>query len=164
MKISIIVAMDEDRGIGIDNKLPWKLSDDLRRFKKLTMGHPIIMGRKTFESIGKPLPGRINIIVTRKKDYRPPGCVIANSHLEAIDLARSQKSEEVFVIGGEEIYRTFLEFTDKIYLTIVHTRQSVDTFFPNFDMDQWLEKCSKTVPADESNEFTTTFKILKRPN
>jgi dihydrofolate reductase len=122
------------------------------------------MGRKTFESIGKPLPGRTNIIVTRKKDYHLPGCLIANSHLEAIDLARSQKNEEVFVIGGEEIYRTFLDFTDKIYLTVVHTRQSADTFFPNFDMDQWLEKCSKTIPADESNEFTTTFKIYQRPN
>ncbi len=164
MIISFIVAMDENRGIGINNKLPWKLSNDLRRFKKLTMGHSIIMGRKTFESIGKPLAGRKNIIVTQNPDFHKPDCFITHSPLEAINLARDLGEQEVFVIGGKEIFQNLLDMVVKIYLTLVHTHQKVDTYFPDVDMNQWREVFSKSYPADESNEFSTTFKILERIN
>lgn len=162
MKISIIAAMDENRAIGIDNRLPWRLSYDLKRFKKLTLGHHIIMGRKTFESIGKALPGRENIIVTRNLSFLAPGCMVTNSPLEAIELARKRGEEEVFVIGGEEIFRNVMDIADKFYLTIVHSCGNADIYFPEFNLDYWQEEFSETIPADESNEFATTFKILER--
>jgi dihydrofolate reductase len=154
--------MDENRGIGIDNRLPWRLSDDLKRFKKLTLGHHIIMGRKTFESIGKALPGRENIIVTRNLGFHAPGCLITNSPLEAIELARKRGEEEVFVIGGEEIFRNVMDIADRFYLTIVHSCGNADIYFPELDRGYWQEEYSETFPADESNEFATTFKILER--
>src|SRR5499426_1224906 len=117
--VSIIAAMDRKRGIGVDNKLPWKLSADLKRFRDLTMDHHIIVGRKTFESIGRPLPGRQTIIVTRDRNYRWEGCLVVHSVEEAISLAQSRGESEVFVCGGSEIYERSLPMAERIYLTLV---------------------------------------------
>jgi dihydrofolate reductase len=162
MIIAIIAAMDEIQGIGIDNQLPWRLSDDLTRFKELTMGHHIIMGRKTYNSIGKALPGRVNIIVTRNRDFQAPGCLVAHSPDAAIEMARSQGEDKVFVIGGSRIFHDTIGIAEKFYLTIVHTEGNADTFFPEFDLGNWQVENSESFPADESNEFPTTFKVLNK--
>ena len=130
--ISIIAAIGENRGIGKDNKLLWHIRQDLERFKKLTLGHPVIMGRITFESIGKPLPKRTNIIVTRDKNYKIEGCLIAHSFQGAIDKAKKEENDEIFIIGGEQIYKQGIDYADKLYLTIVHDNFAADAFFPDF--------------------------------
>jgi dihydrofolate reductase len=131
--ISLIANIQKkDRGIGKNNELLWRISDDLKRFKTLTTGHPIIMGRKNFESIGRPLPHRTNIIVTRNKNYSQEGCTICHSLEEAIDIARTKDSEEIFIIGGSEIYSQVIEQADKLYLTIVDAEKEADTFFPDY--------------------------------
>ena len=162
MIVSLIVAMDERRGIGKENHLPWRLSADLKRFREQTMGHHIIVGRKTFESIGKPLPGRQMIVVTRNPDFKPEGCMVAHSLEEAITLARERGESEVFVCGGARIYARSLNLADRLYLTLVHTEADVDTFFPEWDERDWIEKESSFHPADEKNEYATTFKLLQK--
>lgn len=162
MIISIIAAMDENHGIGFDNELPWRLSDDLTRFKKLTMGHHIIMGRITFETIGKALPGRVNIIVTRNRNFQVPGCLVAHSPEDAIEMARNQGDNEVFVIGGSRIFQDTIGIADKLYVTTVHTEGNADIFFPEFNLDDWQVEYSDSFQADESNEFPTTFKVLQK--
>ncbi len=154
--------MDRERGIGIDNKLPWRLPADLKRFRELTMGHHIIVGRKTFESIGKPLPGRQTIIVTRDKYYRWEGCLVVHSVEEAISLAQSRAESEVFVCGGSEIYARALPLAERIYLTLVDSDVAADTFFPEWDEDEWVELERAYFPADETNQYPSIFKILKR--
>jgi len=158
--ISLIVAMDEDRGIGKDGGLPWKLSSDLKRFRELTMGHHIIVERKTFESIGRPLPGRQMIVVTRSLEFKAEGCFVAHSVADAIDLAGDRGENEVFVCGGGEIYERTIGIADRIYLTTVHARVSADTFFPAYDSSVWDEELSSFHPADEKNEYASTFSIL----
>lgn len=140
MKINIIAAMDSAGGIGKDNDIPWKLSGDLKRFKRITMGHPIIMGRKTFESIGRPLPGRDNIILTRQKDFKVDGTYVYNSiaEMECLFPMYSKRSE-IFVIGGEEVYKDFLPIANKLYLTLVHGHYNCDVSFPEFNEDDFLE-------------------------
>jgi len=160
--VSIIAAMDKKRGIGIDNSLPWRLSADLRRFKELTMGHHIIVGRKTFESIGRPLPGRKMIIVTRDISYKAEGCDVAHSVEDAIRLSRERGESEVFICGGAEIYAQSVEITDRMYLTFVDAEVTADTFFPEFDEREWSERESFNQPADERNQYTFTFKTLVR--
>ena len=162
MIISIIAAMDENRAIGIKNTLPWRLSDDLKRFKKLTLGHHIIMGRKTYESIGGPLPGRENIIITRNPDFQASGCRIIHSPSGAIELARKQGDDEVFVIGGAEIFTKFIDIADRIYLTIVHSSSVADTFFPEFNPNKWVAIFTELIPAGEANKYATTFMIYER--
>jgi dihydrofolate reductase len=157
MIVSIIVAMDDNRGIGYQNRLPWRLPDDLKRFKRLTMGHHIIMGRKTFESIGKPLPGRTNIVVTYNPNYRPEGCLVAHSFEKALALARDRWEEEVFVIGGAELFDEALEIADRVYLTRVHAQVEADVIFPDFDESEWHVIISSFHPADEVNQFDSTF-------
>lgn len=120
------------RAIGKDNKLLWNLSGDLKRFKELTSGHPIIMGRKTFESIGRPLPNRLNIILTRDKVFAPTGCRVVYSPDEALAEAKLVEDTEIFIIGGGEVYKTFLPLTDRLYLTVVDSDQDGDTFFPDY--------------------------------
>jgi dihydrofolate reductase len=154
--------MDEKCAIGKDNKLPWRLSYDLKRFRELTMGHHIIVGRKTFESIGRPLPGRQTIIVTRNRDYTAEGCLVVNTLGEALDLARARGESEAFVCGGAEIYREALASADRIYLTLVHAEVAADAFFPEWDEREWTEKQSSHYPADEKNHYPSTFKILER--
>jgi dihydrofolate reductase len=162
MLISIIVAMDENRGIGIRGKLPWHLSTDLRRFKRLTMGHHLIMGRNTYENLPKELPGRIIIVMTRNQNYTAKDILIAHSLDEAIDLAKSKGEEEVFIGGGASIYSDTITITDRLYLTLVHTSVEADKFFPKFDRSQWQLKFSSYHEKDSVNQYPHTFTILER--
>lgn len=163
MIVSLIVAMDRKRGIGAGNKLPWRLSADLKKFRELTWGHHMIVGRKTFESIGKPLPGRQTIIVTRDKNYRAAGCLVVHSVEEAIALARAREETEVFVCGGAEVYAQAITLADRVYLTLVDTEVAADTFFPAWDASGWMEQEVSEHEADEKNQYPFTFKLLLRP-
>lgn len=162
MIISLLVAMDDKRGIGNAGKLPWHLSSDLKRFRALTMGHHLIVGRKTFESIGKPLPGRQTIVVTRDGSFKREGCFVAGSVQNAIALARERGETEVFVIGGAEIYAQALDAADRVYLTKVHAEVDADTFFPELEREAWIEKQNTDHPADKENQYAFTFKLLER--
>jgi dihydrofolate reductase len=156
--------MDETRGIGLDGRLPWHLPADLKRFKSLTMGHHLIMGRKTFASIGRPLPGRTTIIVTRDQSFQPEGCLVAHSLETALEFARLDLENDVFVIGGAEIFVQAIELADRIYLTQVHSSLPADVYFPEFAAADWQEIDSEYHPADENNRYPFTFKILARVN
>jgi dihydrofolate reductase len=152
--------MDENMGIGVHNQLPWHLSDDLKRFKALTMGHHIIMGRKTYESIGRQLPGRTMIVVSRNPEYPAEGVLMANSLTGALEQAETRGENEVFIIGGAEIFAQSMAIADHIYLTQVHAIVDADVFFPQFDRDAWIEKESLRKGADEKNQYPVTFKLL----
>lgn len=160
MKLSIIVAVSRNLVIGKDNQLIWKLSADLKRFKALTTGHAIIMGRKTFDSIGKPLPNRTSIVITRQKDYKIEGCLVVNSLEEALEKASDQK--EVFVIGGGSIYEEAIAKADKIYYTKVHKNFDGDTFFPALDLKEWESVSRQDCMPDEKNEVPYSFIDYKR--
>lgn len=154
--ISLIVAMDKNRVIGVENKLPWHLPADLKRFKDLTLGHHIVMGRKTFESIGKPLPGRTNVVITRQSDYRPQGCTVVHS-LEAA-MMTSQGDSEVFIIGGGELFKQALSFADKVYVTLIDTAvPRGDAYFPDLEKSNWqlLEKTE--CEPDGKNKFKYSY-------
>lgn len=133
--ISIIVAAAQNGVIGKNNELPWHIPEDLKRFKAITTGHPVIMGRRTFESLGRPLPNRTNVVITRNRDYRADGVLVAGSLREAVALFPAD--EEVFIIGGGEIYRQAMEFADKIYLTLVRHPFEGDCYFPAIDESIW---------------------------
>jgi dihydrofolate reductase len=140
MKIGLIVAMSEDGTIGDNGKIPWHISDDLKRFKRLTMGHPIIMGRKTYESIGKPLPGRTNIVLTRSPRFAAPLQVLKFGSLDvALDHCRQQGKELVFIVGGSDVYRQALPHANKLFITEVHRCVTGDTKFPDYDRSLWIE-------------------------
>lgn len=162
MPISIIVAVSENNVIGKDNKLLWHLPADLKYFKQLTIGHSIIMGRKTFESIGKPLPQRKSIIVTRNKNFEAEGCAVVNSLEDAIAL--SQNKEEVFIIGGAEIYKAAMEKADKIYFTRVHHCFEGDAFFPAIDESTWTKIHEQHCLADEKNLYPYSFLTFIKKN
>lgn len=162
MIISLIVAMDEKGGIGKDGRLPWRLPSDLKRFKQITMGHYLVMGRKTYETIGKPLPGRRMIIVTRQKDYFIEGCIIVGSLKEAINLADSDHEEELFIIGGGEIFHQAIQLANKIYLTTVFTDVDADVFFPRIDPAHWLYGSSAETSPVDNDEYGSDFKVLIR--
>jgi dihydrofolate reductase len=153
--ISIIVAVAENNVIGRDNQLIWHISEDLKRFKELTMGHHIIMGRKTWESIGRPLPGRKSIIVSRNANFKAEGAAVAGSLLEAIDYAKNDT--EVFIIGGGEIYRGALPLAHKLYLTKVHRRFEGDVFFPEIDTMKWKVELEKKGKPTEIDGLEYTF-------
>lgn len=149
--LSILVAADEANGIGKDNQLIWHIPDDLKRFKALTMGRKIILGRKTYESIGRPLPGRTNIVISRQADLQIPGCTVVSNLDEAVAL--TLPDEEAFVIGGSEIYRQLLPQCKRVYLTRVHSRFDADAFFPEMD-DSWLiEKISPRFETEGGLEY-----------
>ncbi len=160
MRISIIAAMAANRTIGLENRLPWHLPDDLKRFKTLTMNHHIVMGRKTYDSIGKPLPGRSTIIVTRNMDYAVPGCVAVNSLDAALTVSFSD--EEVFFVGGADLYRQALPIANRIYLTEIHRVFDGDAFFPEFDMRQWSETSREQHCTDGDNGFEYHYVIYDR--
>jgi dihydrofolate reductase len=160
MNLSLIVAMSCDGIIGRDGALPWRLPNDLRRFKRLTMGHPVIMGRKTFESIGRVLPGRTSIVVTRQPDYRPAGVLVAHSMDEALDMASS--SDEAFVIGGGQIYAAALARVDRMYVTEVQGEVAGDTFFPDWDRAGWQSEEQGWQPADEKHTHAARFLVYNR--
>lgn len=158
--ISLIVAMDRNGVIGAGGKLPWRLSADLKRFKAITMGKPIVMGRRTHESIGRSLPGRENIVVTRDRNFRAPGCTVVHSMDAALDHCRG--AEEVIVMGGAELYREALPLAERIYLTEVSTAVMGDTFFPDWKRGEWKEVSRQTFPAGEDNEYPYSFVFLER--
>jgi len=162
MILSLIMAMDESGGIGYLGKLPWRLAADLKRFKHITMGHHIIMGRKTYESIGKTLPGREMIIITRNLGFRAEGCQVVHSLDEALHVAEEKGDPEVFVIGGGEIFTQALPRADRIYLTIVHTRVPADVFFPEYDPSRWEIIETEKMEADQDNQYAHTFMILNK--
>lgn len=158
--LSQIVAMAENRVIGCDNTLPWRLPNDLKHFRRVTMGHPIIMGRKNYESIGKPLPGRTNIVVTRTPDYRAPGCVVVHS-VEAA-LVAAGNDAEIFVIGGAELYSQTLAQAGRLYLTEVHANVLGDVLFPSFDRAGWHELAREAHKADAEHGYDYSFVTLER--
>jgi dihydrofolate reductase len=160
MIISIIVAMDEQRGIGFQNRLPWHLAADLKRFKSLTLEHYILMGRKTYESIGRLLPGRTMVVLTRKKDFHPKGCLVRNSLQEGLNLAESDEESEVFVIGGGDVFAQVLPVASRIYLTQVHTRAQCDVFFPKVNREDWWETDISHHEADDLNQYPYSFITL----
>ena len=162
MILSLIVAMDEKRGIGKNNRLPWHLSTDLKRFKTITMGHYVIMGRVTFETIGRPLPGRKMIIVTRKKDYPPSGCSVAQSLHEAITLAEKGEETEAFIIGGGQIFQQAFALADKIYLTRVHAVVDADVFFPRIDFRSWKKMEAVIQAKTWQDDYASDFLVLTR--
>ena len=160
MKISIIVAMAANRVIGQDNGLPWHLPADLKHFKETTMGKPILMGRKTWESIGRPLPGRTNIVITRDSAYAAEGCVVVSSIAAAMAAAGEQ--DEVMVIGGAELYRQVLPCADTIYLTRIHASIEGDTRFPEIPDSEWHQLERVDYEADEKNGHDYSFIRLER--
>ncbi len=171
MKISIIGAMGEDRAIGAGGKIPWHLPADFRHFKELTMGHPIIMGRKTFASIGAPLPGRTNIVITRDPDYRAEGIIVAPSLEDAIAVAgRSEggaggagAAGEAFIIGGGQIYQLAMPLADTLYITEVHgTFPDGDAFFPEIDPNVWILASKESHTKDEKNPYDFDFLVYRR--
>lgn len=161
MKISLIVAMASNQAIGLNGKMPWHLSADLKNFKKITLGYPIIMGRKTFESIGKPLPGRTNLIISRNSQYQAAGCITLMSLAQALDYA-SQQADNVFVIGGAEIYQAALPLAQTIYITEIHQSFPGDTFFPRFNRHQWIETQRQVIDNDPNVAFRYSFLTLEK--
>ena len=157
MLISIIVAVAENGAIGKDNQLLWRLPDDLKRFKALTLGHPIIMGRKTFDSIGKPLPGRTSIVITRNTDFQHEGVIVVHNIADALKEARKLNSEEAFIIGGGELYKLTQPIADKLYITEVETSIDGDTFFQIDNPDDWTETERTVHQADEKHFFAFNF-------
>lgn len=166
MKRSMIVAMAQNRVIGINNKLPWYLPNDLKYFKRATMGKPIIMGRKTYESIGKPLPGRTNIVITRNTDWQAEGVKVAHSLDEAYRLAEAiaeiDGHDELMIIGGDQIYQNSLPDVDRIYLTKVHAEVQGDAWFPELDWSQWRELGREDYPAEGPNPYDYSFIVYDR--
>ena len=158
--ISIIVAADENNTIGKDNDLIWHLPDDLKFFKQKTSGHAIIMGRKTFESVGKPLPNRVNIIITRDTSFKPEGCIVVHSLTDALTEA-AKTDENPFIVGGEQIYRLALPLTDVIYLTRVHHEFDGDRHFPDLG-DEWKQVESIPHKVDEKHAYSFTFKTYNK--
>jgi len=162
MIVSAIVAISKNRVIGKDNKIPWHLPADLKYFKKTTLNHHIILGRKCYESIGKPLPNRINIVVTRDTKYKASGCVIVNSIEEALDYARRQGETEVFIAGGGEIYKQTMHLLDKLYLTEVGIEIEGDVFFCEINEKEWIIHKKNKNYRDSKNPFDYEFKIYNR--
>lgn len=166
MKLSMIVAAAQNRVIGRDNALPWYLPNDLKYFKQTTLGKPIIMGRKTYESIGKPLPGRTNIVITRQTDYQPDGVKVVHSVAEARDLAESvcliDGQEEAMIMGGAEIYTLALPDADRLYLTEVHADVDGDAYFPEYDKTEWKEISREDFSAEGSNPYNYSFVVYDK--
>ena len=157
---SLIVAMAENRVIGRNNSLPWRLPEDLKHFRRLTMGHPIIMGRKNYQSIGRPLPGRTNIVVTRAHDFAAPGCIVVHSVDAALDSARGDS--EPFIIGGAEIYTQTLGQARRLYLTLVHADVPGDVRFPALEPAQWRELSRERHESDSAHAYAYSFVTMER--
>ena len=158
---SIVVAVADNNVIGGDNRLLWHLPQDLKHFKQLTLGRPIVMGRRTFESIGRPLPGRTNIVVTRQPGWQAEGCEVAASVPQALEMARAL-DEQVFVIGGGEIYRQALPATDVVYLTEVHHAFEGDVTFPDLTPLEWREESRQRHEPDDKHAYAFSFVTLRR--
>lgn len=159
--ISIIVAASENNVIGIHNHLPWHLPVDMKYFKDTTMGKPIVMGRKSFEELGKVLPGRPNIMITRQEDYTRPGLTVVPSLEAGIEKAKTFGTEEIFITGGGEIFKMAIEkgVVDRLYVTRVHATVEGDTYFPDFDRTQWEKVKSEDYEKDEKHQYSMTFEV-----
>ncbi len=162
--ISLIVAASENNVIGKNNQLLWHLPNDLKFFKNTTWGMPVIMGRKTFESVNKPLPGRINIVITRQTDWKTDGVIVAADLNDALKKAAETNCKEFFIIGGGEIYQQAYEKAEKIYLTKVHTHFEGDTFFPAMDKSKWKLVSCQEFTADEKHAFAYSFQTWIKNN
>lgn len=162
MRTSLIVAVAANGAIGREGDLPWRLPADLRHFKRLTMGHHLIIGRRTWESVGVVLPGRTMVVVTRDRDYRPgvEGVLVAHSLCEALRLAEGD--DEPFVAGGAGLYREALEIVDRMYLTRIHGEFKADTFFPDFERSQWVVVAEERHEPDEKNVYSYSFLTFDR--
>ncbi|MFB3042324.1 MAG: dihydrofolate reductase [Candidatus Poribacteria bacterium] len=160
MIISIIAAMDKNRLIGQGNRLPWKLPADMKHFRRLTLGKPVLMGRKTFESIGKPLAKRTNIVVTHNRNYQADGCIVTHSIDEALVAVKNH--EELMIIGGASIYKLFLPRADQLYLTQIHESFVGDVYFPTFDWVDWQKVKCIDHQADEVNPYPHSFLFMHR--
>ena len=160
MIISLIAAMDKNRVIGKGGKLPWNLPADMKYFKDKTLGKPIIMGRKTYESLGKPLPNRTNIIVTHDQDCKAEGCIVVHSVDGALKAA--ENAEEVMVIGGSQIYKEFLPKANKLYLTIIDAEIEGDIYFPEYKIEEWKETSYEEHERDAENQYDYTFLVFER--
>jgi dihydrofolate reductase len=162
MRLSLLLAASENNVIGKDNGLPWHLPDDLKYFKNLTWGLPILMGRKTFDSIGRPLPGRKSIVITRNKDWQHQGVDVVHSVKAAVRKAADYGAKEIFVIGGAEIVRTSLPEADRIYLTRIHHHFDGDVFFPAIDEAEWQLVSGRFCEKDEKNPYDHTYQVWER--
>ena len=162
MILSHIVALAEDNGIGKDNDLLWRLPKDLKLFKERTLNHHILMGRKNFDSIGRPLPKRTSLIVSRNPDYQVEGCHTFTSIQGAIDFAKESGEEELFIIGGGQIYTETLDIVDRLYISRVKTTQPADVFYPEINPENWKKVHSESYTKDEKNPFDFEFEILER--
>ena len=160
--ISFIVAAAENNVIGKNNQLPWHLPSDMKYFKNQTWGMTVIMGRKSLESLGKPLQGRKNIVVTRNKSWKPEGAEVAHSIDEAIELAKQSGAKEIFIIGGAEIFKTTMPIAERIYLTRIHHEFEGDAYFPEVSTDEWNLVKSRLCEADEKNHYPHTFQVWER--
>jgi dihydrofolate reductase len=160
--ISFIVAADENNLIGKNNQLPWHLPDDMKYFKNQTWGMTVIMGRKSLESLGKPLQGRKNIVVTRNRDWKPDGAEVAHSIDEAIEKAKGTGAKEIFIIGGAEIFKAAMPVADRIYLTRIHHRFEGDVYFPEVSPGEWNLVKSHFRDSDEKNKYPHTFEVWER--
>ena len=160
MKVSMIVAASANNVIGASGSLPWRVSEDLRRFKEITMGKPMIMGRLTFESIGKVLPGRRSIVLTRDAAYKAEGCEVVTTPDAAFEQAGDV--DEVMIIGGGNVYEQMLPMTDRIYLTRIHAEIDGDTFFPEINADDWRIVSSEPLPPNDERPFSISFQLLER--
>lgn len=162
MILSLIAAIGKNNELGKENKLLFSLPEDMKHFKEVTTGHPVLMGRKTFESIGRPLPNRRNIVITRDMNYQADGIEVVHSLDEALEQSKNTE-EEIFVIGGGEMYKQALPFADKLYLTFVETSvDNADTFFPEFDANEWEEVSKERHEADDKHQWPFTFVEYKR--
>ncbi|HBS42349.1 MAG TPA: type 3 dihydrofolate reductase [Oceanospirillales bacterium] len=166
MKLALIVAVAQNRVIGRDNKLPWYLPNDLKYFKQTTLGKPVIMGRKTYESIGKPLPGRTNIVITRQAGYQPEGVKVVGTVEDAIKVAESvcliDGQDEAMVMGGAEIYGLTLPHCERLYLTEVHADVEGDAWFPEYEKSEWKEVTREDFKAEGPNPFDYSFVVYER--
>jgi dihydrofolate reductase len=160
--ISFIVAVSENNVIGKDNILPWHLPTDMKYFKNQTWAMPVVMGRKTYEALGKPLEGRKNIVVTRQTDWNPGDVEIVHSIDQAIVTATKQDAKEIFIIGGAEIFHAAMPSADKIYLTLIHKSFDGDAFFPEIDPEQWKLTSNRDCEADEKNPYAHSFQVWER--
>ena len=166
MIISLVVAVAENGVIGRDGTLPWRISADLKTFRRLTVGKPLIMGRRTFQSLKKPLDGRDNIVITRDADYRPPGTIIAHDFVAALEAAREcaiqRGVNEIAVIGGTTVFEAALPLAHRIYKTEVHASPAGDAFFPHVDWRKWLEVSREALPRGPNDDCTSTLVVLER--
>lgn len=162
MNIALVVAAAENNVIGSNNQLLWRLPNDMKFFKNTTWGMPVIMGRKTFESLGKPLAGRTNIVITRQENWAAPGTQVVGSLEKALAAAAATDAKEAYVIGGGEIYALALPLSQRIYLTRVHATLEGDTYFPEFDEQQWELLSNLDFPADEKHAYAYSFQVWER--